>query len=546
VKYKKKRYKATLIYADKIRDLAQLSVPELNAPSITRKSYKKINVGEIVFAVGAPKGLALTLSQGLVSSIREEQDSVFIQTSSAISHGSSGGGLFDDEGQLIGITTAMVEDGQNLNFAVPADWIDDLKKRTLVSSPEEAKLLLLSGYYVEKGKIEKFLKTTTKWLELSPENYYALVLKADACLALRFFDTAIGIYKKVAKSTYEGVKPVALAASKGLAEAYIGLNRYHAAIKSYKKFVSDLNIYCRDSPNQSQLILIADSYQKMALCYEELKLYDKAISFHKKFEELISSSPLSQMHIGRLLRKKGKYRKAIASLKKAKDKAPPMAVEHIDYETARTYLLTHDFEKAISCFRTVTKNKELKGFAHAGLGDCYMYQKKYEKALKSYESALAINPEEIELYGRLGKLYLQRKEYVKAVTALERFTEFSKNDKKIWAYLAKAQMKAKQYTKATKNYERCTRLNGAVVNDWYYLALLHCKSKNFENAAFAFKKAIALKSGSASLNFQLGKVYVALNRGQEEQNQINKLKSLNKKAASELEKMAASRKLLEN
>ena len=53
-----------------------------------------------------------------------------MQTSASISGGSSGGGLFDDSGALVGLTTLKVAgDAQNLNFAIPADWIIDLPDR---------------------------------------------------------------------------------------------------------------------------------------------------------------------------------------------------------------------------------------------------------------------------------------------------------------------------------------------------------------------------------------------------------------------------------
>ena len=56
---------------------------------------------------------------------------MLIQTSAAISGGSSGGGLFNEEGELLGLTTiaSIAGDAQNLNFAIPADWIRDLPRR---------------------------------------------------------------------------------------------------------------------------------------------------------------------------------------------------------------------------------------------------------------------------------------------------------------------------------------------------------------------------------------------------------------------------------
>jgi len=73
-------------------------------------------VGEDVFAIGAPEGLEHTLSKGIVSSYRGMGQSL-IQTTTEITHGSSGGPLFNMKGEVIGITTAGLGDA-NLNFAV--------------------------------------------------------------------------------------------------------------------------------------------------------------------------------------------------------------------------------------------------------------------------------------------------------------------------------------------------------------------------------------------------------------------------------------------
>ncbi|MDD3445797.1 MAG: trypsin-like peptidase domain-containing protein, partial [Zavarzinia sp.] len=66
-------------------------------------------------------GLDLTLGEGLVSSKRRHEGQQYVQTSAPISPGSSGGGLFDNRGNLIGITTFMLRDTQNLNFAIAAE-----------------------------------------------------------------------------------------------------------------------------------------------------------------------------------------------------------------------------------------------------------------------------------------------------------------------------------------------------------------------------------------------------------------------------------------
>lgn len=76
-------------------------------------AQKKSNIGEPVFAVGNPKGLTQTLSEGIVSSYRDN----FIQTTTEITNGSSGGPLFNKHGQVIGITSSGMGEA-NLNFAI--------------------------------------------------------------------------------------------------------------------------------------------------------------------------------------------------------------------------------------------------------------------------------------------------------------------------------------------------------------------------------------------------------------------------------------------
>lgn len=85
------------------------------------RPYADVKVGERVFTIGAPRGLELSLAEGIVSSKRSVDDVRLIQTSAPISRGSSGGGLFDAHGHLIGITTFMLKDAQNVNFAIAAE-----------------------------------------------------------------------------------------------------------------------------------------------------------------------------------------------------------------------------------------------------------------------------------------------------------------------------------------------------------------------------------------------------------------------------------------
>jgi S1-C subfamily serine protease len=130
VKTPKESYPANVTVADEEYDLCKLDVQGLNAPAVEIGGSQYVRTGQKVFAIGAPQGLELTISEGIVSSLRETPLGNVIQTTAPISPGSSGGGLFNVNAQLIGITTFQHKTGQNLNFAVPADWIDKMTTRS--------------------------------------------------------------------------------------------------------------------------------------------------------------------------------------------------------------------------------------------------------------------------------------------------------------------------------------------------------------------------------------------------------------------------------
>jgi S1-C subfamily serine protease len=114
---------ATLERSDPAADVCILHARRLARPAAATRAASALRVGESVYAIGAPQGLELSLSGGLVSSLRRIQGELYVQTDAAISKGSSGGGLFDADARLVGITTFTVKDGQNLNFAIPVERV---------------------------------------------------------------------------------------------------------------------------------------------------------------------------------------------------------------------------------------------------------------------------------------------------------------------------------------------------------------------------------------------------------------------------------------
>jgi TPR repeat protein len=102
-------------------DLCIYKTAETVNPIAEFRSYETLQVGEKVYAIGSPKQLENTLSEGIVSALRLDGRVRTIQITAPIAPGSSGGALFDAQGRLIGITTSGVDIPGNLNFAVSID-----------------------------------------------------------------------------------------------------------------------------------------------------------------------------------------------------------------------------------------------------------------------------------------------------------------------------------------------------------------------------------------------------------------------------------------
>ncbi len=99
-------------------DISIVRLEMTDLPAIAIGEAAPVRVGNKVYALGAPRGLGASFSDGIVSALRIIAGNSVIQTTAPISPGSSGGALLDASGKLVGITTFKVNGGEGLNFAV--------------------------------------------------------------------------------------------------------------------------------------------------------------------------------------------------------------------------------------------------------------------------------------------------------------------------------------------------------------------------------------------------------------------------------------------
>lgn len=111
---------------DEKRDLIILKVTDFGTQTIPLGNSDFAQVGETVYAVGNPRGLEGTFSDGIISSIRPVGSDKLIQITAPLSPGSSGGPVLNGKGEVIGVSVLTIRNGQNLNFAIPSNYLKTL------------------------------------------------------------------------------------------------------------------------------------------------------------------------------------------------------------------------------------------------------------------------------------------------------------------------------------------------------------------------------------------------------------------------------------
>jgi S1-C subfamily serine protease len=120
---------------DRRKDIAILKIRAIHVSWLGFADSGALQVGATVYALGAPKGLDGTLSQGLISGLREGEEVGMdfvgmrvIQFTAPISPGSSGGPVLDETGRVIGLVCGYKRGGQNLNLAIPSQYVAGMVK----------------------------------------------------------------------------------------------------------------------------------------------------------------------------------------------------------------------------------------------------------------------------------------------------------------------------------------------------------------------------------------------------------------------------------
>ena len=402
------------------RDLCLLSVNGLTDAAEIRDA-KNLKVGEDVFAIGSPQGLEFSITSGIVSQLRPLGGlPPWIQTDAAISKGSSGGGLFDGEGKLVGITTFYYKDGQNLNFAIPSEWIADARLNQSPFSESASQIsagssLDFHNKALELQEVEDWngiLTHCKEWIEAEPGNPDALYVLGIAYGKLDRHDDAIAAYREALRINPE------------LAEAWNNLGVAYSNINHYDDAVAALREALRINPED------AEAWNNLGATYRDLRRYDAAIAAYREALRINPEDTKAWYNLGLVYDILDRYDAAIAAYREALRINPEDAESWNNLGVA--YSKLGCLNEGVAAYREALRINPEDVYAWNNLGNAYGKLDRYDAAIAAYREAVRINPESAAAWNNLGVVYGNLGRPNDAIAALREALRINPEDASAW------------------------------------------------------------------------------------------------------------------
>ncbi|WP_076791936.1 tetratricopeptide repeat protein [Chlorobium sp. KB01] len=390
VLYQGKEYPAKPAYIDRFRDVCSLDVSGLEASKLVLGDTNQLKVGSTVYAIGAPQGLELTFSDGIISGLRDVDKGHYIQTTAPISLGSSGGGLFDEEGRLIGIPTYFFKQGQQLNFALPVEWITDLPNRHAVANQVnrvDSDWIYQVNSLEEKQDWGGMIVLCTKWTAQVPSSSdawgclgFAHLQKGDLALAIDALQNAIRL-----RPDY-----VHYWADLGIADGREG--ETVRKIEAYRQAVRINNNF-------------ALGWINLGIAYVQSGDFDKAVDSYQQAVRINPDDASLWFNTGLVCRDAGQAAKAVDAFEHAVRIAPETAQYWL--KLGEAYGVTDQRPKQIEAYHEALRVKQDYDDAWVSLGVVYGIAGREVEEREAYLKALRINPGHNAALFNLGKDYLE-------------------------------------------------------------------------------------------------------------------------------------------
>lgn len=364
----------------------------------------KLKVGSRVFAIGSPVGLTNSLSEGLVSGFRDRSaGSGWIQTTAPSSPGSSGGPLLNAAGEVVGITTARIEGGQNLNFAIP---VSDL--RSLLYRHGRSPRNVYEGRSIKETEDAAFISAQYLMSVQFQRESGSNPLQED-------YDSR---YWKHFEETARTSVPHLLA----LARVQYETEKYAGSLRTLEEAAELVN-----SPQK----------QKPAMTAEESKSVNYLIYYlMAKVRDEIETAAAKKRPLTYLPSRSGyfftsdAFIETIAAAKKAKELNPDFApTYHLLYGV---YRWSGQLPEALVEAEFLVKMMPYCGRAYRNRAEVSELLERYDSAIADYTKAVDLNPSDAESLRNLGGVYSTTGQHGEAIATYNRALKLHSSCSLIW------------------------------------------------------------------------------------------------------------------
>ncbi len=488
-------YPAYWTQADPSRDICVVRAEGISAPELTLRKLDDVHIGEPVFAIGNPLGFNLSVSSGLVAIITQQHDDQVIVASVSLSPGSSGGGLFDKQGRLLGMTTAILSAGQNLNIVLPADWIRELSLRGIappaaVITPEPEPRWAEEAQALESaGKYQELQIHVRNWRESQPDSSAASVYLGKSLLTTRPDEAATALQEAI---RLDGNNEFAWRVKASLLHQQ---GQQHEAERALQKaqelspsapgsYILKAEWFFADHKYQEAYTSIQEaihkdaglssSWQTLGMIADKL---GKTEELTKAYQTALRLNPLDD-----------KLKQALSQALARQGKA----------EAARLIIGSNDTGKNIADAET-----------WLALANSEAVRKHYADAEKAFRKSIDISPAQAKAWLGLGAILSATNRDKEAEQAYDKALGLKPGNPTILAELLtdRGNVRSKLGDKfaALSDFQAALQADPNYANTWRSLGILKMEANEFKEAADAFHKVVISDSVSVTDWVLLGK-----------------------------------------
>lgn len=317
--------------------------------------------GEKVVVIGSPLGLESSVSDGIISAVRDIPTfGNIIQITAPISHGSSGSPVVNMKGEVIGVATFQLIEGQQLNFAIPSERIARFKAEKRKTFNEWNVGILEDWLASAEGLYNKGL--TFIWIE-------------DYKNALPYFEKAVK-------------------ENPNYADAYYCIGHCNNELKRYTEAIEACKQAIRIKPD------FAEAYNCLGAAYNNLRRWTEAIEASKQAIRIKPDLAGAHCCLGVAYSGLERYNEAIEASKQAIHIKPDYAEAYCCLGVA--YIGIKRYSEAIEAAKQAIRIEPDFAEAHFGLGVAYSGLERYNEAIVAYKQAIRIKPDLAEAHHLLG------------------------------------------------------------------------------------------------------------------------------------------------